>query len=423
MPNFQIKKCNAEFSNKKKCNVEFSSNHSSNNDQDPEILIDLEQIQHFLAQRDQIGILLGGQYQKYNAFFQHFLKSLLTQKVKLRFFLAGHQLTDEPSIFIPRIETDYCKFFQMMDELTVDAIVNRSQGDAKGHILPPTIEYNLIELIKRQCPKDSLHINYNRHSQSIIKYVNENAGKVLAVISNDLNLLLFEGTYQFWYANSVNRRMLNVSAFCRRNLERSLGLNTKQLQLLSVVMGSAYIPPTFIDHFLSKHDVEATNKIEQVASYIKRNSVDSNIDLRQIAHDLFDKHSVHGINAITNGLNCYHTVFSIDVPKHDPFTEFSRNKSPFIYKLIVDDVYLIKDILYFDYRESRTQCFPSLVVPLIQKLIGILFKKQIIKPVDRKICIKIAHDEPSRIIRIPVIYPNGESLSIFLFLFFYLNFS
>lgn len=235
------------------------------------------------------------------------------------------------------------------------------------------------------------------------------AGHVLAVISNDLNVLLFPGSYQFWYANSIDLKALNATSFCRRTLETSLGLTTQQLQLMSVLIGSTpYMPAQIIENWLAKHDIQVTDIIKQVASIIKRNTIDSKIDMDKIAIDLFEKHSTHDINAITNGLSYYDTRFSVKMPNEDPFTEFSRNRNSFIFKLMVEDVFLIKDISYIDYREKRAQCFPGLVISLLQKMIGILFAKQIIKPMDRKICMKIAHDEPSRIIRIPVIYPDGS---------------
>lgn len=233
------------------------------------------------------------------------------------------------------------------------------------------------------------------------------ADHVLAVISNDLNVLIFYGSHQFWYANSIDVKALNATSFCRRTLDTSLGLTTQQLQLMSVLIGlTPYMPKQIIENWLVKHDIQVTDIIEQVASIIKQNTIDSKIDVDKIAIDLFDKHSKHDINAITNGLSYYDIRFSVKMPINDSFTEFSRNRNSFIFKL--DDVFLIKDISYFDYREKRAQYFPGLVISVLQKMIGILFAKQIIKPMDRKICMKIAHDEPSRIIHIPVIYPEGS---------------
>lgn len=376
----------------------------------PEILIDLEQFENVFTQNDHIAMVLGGRYQKYTSLFERFVKNLLHNNVKLTFFLAGQEFTDEPSIFIPHKENEYYRCIQLMDNLTTDTIV---KGNQKDGIQQKVFEHNMIEVIRQLCPKNSLHINYYRHPQEICKYANKNAENVLAIISNDLQLLLFDGSYQFWYVNSIDFKKFKVTSFCRRTLETLLDLHTWQLQLLSVLLGSAYIPSEFMDNWLLKRDVRladtrTTDKIQQVASYVKQNSSVIIIDLEQIAMDLFGEYSKHDINAITNGLNTYNTEFSVKASNYDPFTEFSRQKNSFIFKLMVDDVFLIKDISYIDYREKWAQCYPSLIIPLIQKMIGILFKKQLIKPTDRKICMKIAHDEPYRIIRIPVIYPESE---------------
>lgn len=391
---------------------------SLNDDKEPEILIDLDEFRNCFAQRDEMGIFLGGRYKIYNMLFERFVHDLLASKAKLTFFTAAHQTTDELCLFIPKMEHDYYKHIQLIDKWILgNNAKDRIIGD-RSSTIPVTIEHNLIALIKKLCPMNSLHINYYRHTQEIAKYASAKSNSVLAIISNNLELLLFEGSHQFWYANHINFRKCTISHFCRTTLETMIGLNTKQLQLLSVLMGSPYVPSDIIDQFLPK----TSYRIFKLISYIKMNTTALGFNLKQIAKDIFPPNDdiQSGINAIENGLNCFDIGFSVATPNDDPFGKFSKERNAFIYQLLVDDVYLIKDVMYVDYRNSRAAMFPDLIVPLIQKMMGILFKKNLIKPMDRKICMKFAHDEPWRVVKLDVQYPENKSMPE-LFDFIYKN--
>lgn len=354
----------------------------------------MEHFQDVFAQRDQIGALLGGRYQIYNILFERFIKELLRYKVKVKFFSAIHQETDQLGLFIPKMEHEYHRHIELMDRL---------RSDPKSRInpsVPSTTEYNLISIIEKCCPKDSLQTNYYRHAQEIIQYANAHAGNVLAIISNHLQLLMFDGSFQFWYANDIDLKTLYVTSICRKTLELSLDMNTKQLQLLSVLVGSPYLPSEIIDLHLPGIYTEGINRIGKLAEYIKEKGA---MDIEQL---LSPENGI--INAIENGLNCYDTRFNVTTLCEDSFTKFSKQRNPFIYTLIADDVFLIKDIAFIDYRFGGSSNYAELVVPLLQKMLGILFKKSLIRPKDRKICLKFAHDEPYRVVKIPIIFPTGK---------------
>lgn len=382
----------------------------------PEILIDLEHFRNVFAQRDEIGILLGGRYQIYNILFDRFVAQLMAAKVRLSFFVAVHEFTDELSLFIPKMEAEYYNHIRLMDNHSANA--KGSVDGQRNPFVPLSMQHNLIALIKKRCARNALHYNYYRHTQEIIQYANANADDILAIISNDLHLLLFESAPQFWYANDINFETLSITLMCRKTLEIAIDLNAKQMQLLSVLIGSPYLPAAIVDSALAKCDdaSSATNKIQQLANYIRRKTHASHIDLRQIAMDISHSFGFPDqiMNAIENGQNCFDTGFTIETLGNDAFIAFSKDRNPFIYTLMIDDVYLIKDIAFIDYRYTDDRCsFAKLAVPLIQKMIGILFKTNAIKPMDRKICMKFAHDEPYRVVKLDVIYPEVKQPDVF----------
>lgn len=342
----------------------------------------------------------------YNILFERFIKELLSNKVKLKFFSAERETTDDLHFFIPKMEMEYCRHIRWMAE-HCEPNNGHTDGD-QIHSVPRAIELNLIAAIKKLCPKNAVQINYYLHAQEIAKYANMHSANVLAIISNDLQLLLFEGSYQFWYANHIDLSTLNASLFCRKTLEKSIALNTKQLQLLSVLIASPFLPAKIAENIVSNIKMQSTNEIVRLAHFVRQKSHPT-LDLEQIANDIFYPNvSDEDVNAIENGLNCYDINFSVATPNNNPFTTFSKQCNPFIYTLMVTDVYLNKDIAFVDYRSDQTKSFPDLAVPLLQKMMGILFEKSFIKPLDRKICMKFAHDEPHRVIRIRVIYPKSK---------------
>lgn len=369
----------------------------------------MEHFRDVFAQRDQTGIFLGGRYQIYNNLFIRFVKELISNGVNVQFFSAVHQATDQLDLFLPKMEMEYYRHIKLMDNRFSD--LQSHIHHEKSPSVPATIEYNLLALVKKLCAKNSLHHNYYRHSQEIIQYANAHSDDVLAIISNDLQLLLFDGTFQFWYSNGINFKTLNTTAICRKTLEMALVVNTQQAQLLSVLIGSPYLPSFIIDNFLSKCDIHETNKVEILATLITQKTTALNIDLESIASDIDRSFGSKTdiVNAIENGLNCYDTTFSVSTLCDDAFTIFSKERNPFIYTLIVDNVFLVKDIAFVDYRFADGRNFANLIIPLLQKMMGILFKKSLIKPMDRKICIKFAHDEPFRVVQIPIIYPAGKT--------------
>lgn len=378
----------------------------------PKILIDIKEFIHVAVQNDDIGQLMGGRYSLNLLYFNNFFQSLNNARAELVFFVAEKTLSDEAAIFIPDREKEYIKYIQILDEIDasagdIGAYVAQRQSDIKA---PMAMELNLQKLVRNF---GKMQTNHFRHNQEIAQYAKQHDDSILAIITNDTDFMIFDGNFQYWRANDITMKDLTVFGYCREKLRKLLELNTQQLELLSALSGSIYLPCDVLTDFYFQIGIHSTTygkHIAPLAYYISNKmqteSVTSNIE--KIACDVFGKnYTSPDINAITNGLVQYNLNFEKPVTKA---LEFCKERNAFVYKLLTDEVYLIKDISYIDYRKYKSKNYAELVVPLVRKLHGILYANERPRPKTRTICMKYAHDEPYKVVDEPINYPPSMTL-------------
>lgn len=387
----------------------------------PKILIDLKEIIHAVVQRENLNNCLGGKYSLWTHYYRKFFTELKGARAELIFFAAGKKLTDEPVVFIPKREDEYIRHVEILDEIdntngSVQEFMRRRNYDIRA---PITFEYNMQKLAHEF---GELRINYVRHNQEIAKYIQQHADDVLAIITNDNDFMVFDGQFQFWQANDINMKEMTGRRMCREKVRARLELNSTQMQLLSALSGSSYLPVPIMKEFYKKiWDESVTgNRIPQIAKYIRdqvpilstgKDSV--RFDLAKIARDIFgDEFTEHDVYAIENGLAQYNLNFDIEdeaspSSPNSKTMKFCKSRNMFIYKLFTDDVYLIKDIAYIDFRNYKSKSYADLIIPSLRKAQGIIFANERNRPHDRTVCMKYAHDEPYRVVQEPIDYPKS----------------
>lgn len=81
----------------------------------------------------------------------------------------------------------------------------------------------------------------------------------------------------------------------------------------------------------------------------------------------------------------------------------------FIYKLLTDEFHLITDISFIDYRDYRSKNYAELIVPLLQKVFGILHANEFQRPREQAICMKYTHEEQYKVQKEAIVYPPSRS--------------
>lgn len=197
--------------------------------------------------------------------------------------------------------------------------------------------------------------------------------------------------------------------------------------MLSALCGSNFLPHYILTEFLggltqSNDDSKKRGKIVNVAAYVKRQEFElvnkkPKYDLNQISRDVFGADfTLEQLNSIANGLECYNLNFEEvmsrtgyrDPAQRNSFLKFCKTHDSFMFKLATDAIFIVKDITYIDYRNYKSKNFAELVIPILMKVCGILYKDNPRRPVVRKICMKHAHDEPSKLTEETIIYPPSK---------------
>lgn len=381
----------------------------------PQILIDLKEAAHIFVQRDEVGLVLGGRFDLYNTSLRHFLENLRKTGAKLVFFLPGKKYTDDLQFFIPKREQDYMNCLTILDKIeektNLQDFLNEKNKFSCDIRMGLAFEYNLKKLVRRY---GDFHVNFTRHNQEIARYANENADDVLAVITNDTDFLAFEGKFEFWRANGINTRQLSGIRYSKPKLFEKLQMNAHQMQLLSALAGSNFLPFYVIKDWVAelvKSNPEQRGKIWNVSFYVKNQTYDlvkgiPKFNLESISRDVFGAdYTPEQLNSIANGLACYHLKFDEENDTKNSFLNFCKKHDSFMYKLVTDDIFNIKDIDYIDFRNYKSKTYAELIMPILMKLCGVLFRSYPRPPKTRKICMKHAHDEPFKVTEETIVYP------------------
>ncbi|XP_055321007.1 uncharacterized protein LOC129577628 [Sitodiplosis mosellana] len=399
-----------------------------NNGQVPTILIDLKEAAQIFMRygTGEMNVALGGCFTYYRNRMIEFMKNFGETNAKMVFFMAGRKYTDDLEFFIQARESAYIQSLDVLDKIEgysdykelEDAFRKKFQNFHCDFRMVSTFEYNLERLVRRH---GDFHVNYVKHNQVIARYANEHADEVLAIITNDTDFMAFEGDFQFWKANDTNVTDMTCYRYCRRTLCDDLGLDFHQMKLLGALCGTKYLSTHLVSDFLNglastNDDPIKIGKIWNVSAYIKQQPYEvvnnkPKFDLEHISKDVFgSKYTPEQLNSIANSLKIY-DLDLVDDP--EPNDSFLKKHNTFLYKLSTGDTFCVIDIEYIDFRNYTSKSYAELIMPILMKMCGILFKDNIPRPEVRKICMKHAHDEPFKVTEEEIVYPPMELPELF----------
>lgn len=381
----------------------------------------------YFIQRDEIGTILGGRYDYYNLMLRKLFKNISKYHAKLVFFLPGKSHTDDLPIFIPKAEFFYKNSMEIFDKIRQQIDLQTIKNSFSYHIRNTyAFRYNFRKLLSKY---GEFRITYIEHNREIARYAKQHRDQVLAIISNDTDFMVFDGDYEFWITGSINATEMQCTRYNRHELYRRLGFTNGsfEMRLLSALCGSNYLPIYVVSKFIthltkSNSDKTKYGKIWSVSAYVRQQTIEMvdgklKYDLHKISRDVFgDDYETAELNAISNGIARY----DLEFPESDEFCDGSAKKNgflrfcqlhdSFIYKLVTDDIFLVPDSSYIDYQRFRTKHFAQLILPILMKICGILFKDDKPRPATRQICMKHAHDEPCKLTDETIIYPTSKTI-------------
>lgn len=143
--------------------------------------------------------------------------------------------------------------------------------------------------------------------------------EAMAVISDDTDFLIFEGSWRLWSAQNIQitpTNQLKTLEYNRQGIANKLALSTHQLPLFATLMGNDFTKPYFNElSNLYKQIGGFRNKIQNIARFIR--NMNQDINIRRIVQLMCGSANNEMEQLIKNSIDSYNTDFLPAIPS-DP---------------------------------------------------------------------------------------------------------
>lgn len=330
--------------------------------------------------------IIGGQYDEYVKKITKFFDKLLEWNAKLVFFCRPflNELDDKTiSKAYDHAERNQLKQFKK-DQMKMGQWL-------KCH-LDTRFLYNLMQICSNY---GEVYTQLNGIEFSIDQYAREHSDEVLAMIQSDTDFLLFDSQYQYWSLTDLDISRYKTKIYSRDILYDRLQLDTQQIQMLAAL---SRLNAEFINNFVRNIDTEENNgkTIFKLATYVR--NLENLGDLERIASDIFGENYTEGqFQQIQHELSRYEMPAPDNLTGRNQnfrdFVEFAKKNLYFAYGLAVETVSTNQALAYIDLRRSDSPQFIKLMITILMKQCGILFKDVEERPQTRTVKIKRNYDE------------------------------
>lgn len=301
------------------------------------------------------------------------------------------------------------------DNLRSVRALRRTIQERDGNYFPWHLDKRfLYNLMKMAVEYGTVIVDQTNCSSKIAKYAQSD--EVLAMIQHDTDFLLFDGQYQYWSLSDLDTAQLTTKKYCSQTLYRRLDLNTSQCQMLSAI---SRLKGDAIHKFLGSIETPERKhrKMFKLSNYVRTIEMGPNgYDLRSIASDIFREVDIPGgLETIEFQFSRYNSPIVNELddchPKLREIAEFCKKNLYFAYGLIMDAESTNEALAYIDLRSQGATDFINLVVSVILKMYGILYKDFEIneRPKTRKIYIKRTIDEDAAQRDENIVYSTSKS--------------
>lgn len=206
------------------------------------MIIDLMAILNAMI-KDIESMLCGGRYGTYRDQLENWF-SKMCEHATLVFFEDGPLVAQKTSTWIVRHSQKYRNCIEIMDMISDEvplkeiADIERN-SDGFKEIQRDTTVIALIEEIAGKYGE--VIETFTRECDSEIARYAYNNPKVLAVIGDDTDFLIFAGHWRYFSLKNLNVDTLETMEYSREALRYHLGLNDQQLVILSTLNGNDII--------------------------------------------------------------------------------------------------------------------------------------------------------------------------------------
>lgn len=381
-------------------------------------MVDMKEFTRFILQLDEGGLILGGRFQPINDLFEYFFGEIHKKGAKLVFFCC---LSEGKYSDINQHRKNYAiydcirKHQSLKDHLHNEQRLfgNVGKKEISAWSLRPfeRIWYNLIPIAEKY---GEVFMNYAFGLREIFSYARQNKGDVLALITRDTSYLIYDDEFEFWSLSKLQILALKIEKFDRQALKKVFGLNSLQMQLLSII---AHLEPEEKRRICGNDDL-----LRGCTPYVKRQKYgpDGRYDVTQWKNTFNDAQ----LKKMSSQLNHMGELNSSTAPsKHDindlkrikkwtktdksfeSIMQFCKSNIYFAYKLMNESTTIPKDWSFIDLREPHSAQFIELLTNITLKLCGIIFKDVKKQPKDQLVATITNNTIVSE--RKEIVYPPG----------------
>ncbi|XP_058825354.1 constitutive coactivator of PPAR-gamma-like protein 1 [Topomyia yanbarensis] len=370
----------------------------------PVIVVDLMSLYQPVSKRDLAGLLCGGRYNQVEFLLNQFYTRLKGLDVSLVFYYDGPVQQTKYDTWTKRQDNKYQDMIKITDavkSMDLRDIVMRFQAS-----IPSCTTYPVKSLAKKY---GSLKTSIEREcDQELAAYAN--AVHAIAVISNDTDFMIFEGTWRYWSSKDLNLETLTTYEYNRAALVNHLQLTYKQMPLFATLGGNDIVQYDEVRRFHNMLNPRQMPKFYKLANFVRQCSRGES--LQSVLSRAFGRAAVNDdlMYRFQKSLEFYDTNYPASSlnPTDDPVIERIKNlEDTFVYQ-----IYIGKSVnltgFFLDMRPAELGArFPQMALQIVLRQAGIIqYHRQMLPGCSTcSVVLKLNHDIGYSLQEYPVEFP------------------
>lgn len=325
---------------------------------------------------------------------------------ELAFFVDGPHQTEKDEVWFRRQDELYANELHIFDGISkglhISSIAESVQNLRIGSV---AVLNPLQELCKRF---GYFHVSIQSECDlELAQYANEH--KAMAILAQDSDFLIFNGSWQYWSANNLDWTTMKTICYSRHNLCKELRLGQEQMSLFATLSGNDIITADRLSKFHRSFKDYYAKKFYNIAEYVRTVPVPPNQltiqNYRVIAYDCFGVKRDADVKSLQTSIQSYDIYRKLP---NDDIAELGYGvNGVYIWMKGIPYAILVR---YIDMRDEEFSRLADLLIPWLQRQAGIVVKHMRARNTKCYAIIKLSHEDHYEKIELRPRYPecNGK---------------
>lgn len=349
-------------------------------------------------------LLCGGRHIIYLTQMAEFVRRISVAGAKLVFFCDGQLPTVKVNEWCRRRNDEYQEYSQILQK------IDNGHGVENGRYRACKTVVGSMLLIAREYGEVIISTDFDCDA-AIAQYAVNN--KAMAVVATDSDNLIFEGEWNYWHGLKIDFRNMRIMQFGRQELRDQLQLSRRELWVFATILGTDY--SKHITDNMKSFGGPKSVRFENIAKYVRSLRVDDNyFDERfykRFCRELYPRclSESSTIEMISNSICSY--MIDFKVPDGTSILEAYTVANVLMAAILKNGIFQYEvNLIDFVENNNIKISFVDVIMPVFQKLTGILFRENMdqYEDLELRIVIKESCDEDYKLMHVEPIYPQSE---------------